>query len=148
MPIACMHEKYYYIDLVEAKTEKVKKYINSILETNFYIYNEKEGYIECKYCRRNIKNDPGQMHDKVFQNDKLVSSDAIKTEQEKNLMIIADDFLNFSSRFDFKKEDIVSSAIGSIILCPPTLFPIRLPPIKQTSEAPIKVSISPIVSAR
>jgi hypothetical protein len=113
--IACMHEKYYYIDLVEAKSEKVKKYINSILENHFYNYNEREGYIECKFCRRNIKTEPGLLHDKVFENDKLVKGDSIKTDQEKKLLNIADDFINFSSRFDFKKEDIVGSSLSSII---------------------------------
>jgi len=113
--IACMHEKYYYIDLVEAKTEKVKKYINSILENNFYIYNEKEGYTECKFCRRNIKNEPGLLENKFFENDKLVSKDGIKTDQDKRLLNIADDFINFSSRFDFKKEDIVNSSFSSIL---------------------------------
>jgi hypothetical protein len=113
--IACMHEKYYYIDLVEAKSDKVKKYIHSLLETHFYNYNEKEGYIECKFCRRNIKNHPGIMHDKVFENDKMISNDGIKTNQEKTLLNIADEFINFSSRFDFKKEDIVNSSISSII---------------------------------
>ena len=113
--IACMHEKYYYIDLVEAKSVKVKKYINSILENTFYNYNEYEGYIECKFCRRNIKNTPGMLHDKVFENDKLIKSDGIKTDQEKKLLTIADEFINFSSRFDFKKEDIVSSSLVSII---------------------------------
>lgn len=113
--IACMHEKYYYIDLVEAKSEKVKKYIKSLLETNFYNYNEKEGYIECKYCRRNIESDPGVMYDKVFENDKMVSKDAIKTNQEKSLLNIADEFINFSSRFDIKKEDLVNSSISSIM---------------------------------
>ena len=114
--IACMHEKIYYIDLYETKNEKEKTKIINLLDTHYFVYSESEGYIECKYCSRYVKEVPGVLHDKIFENDKLITKDGIKTEQEKYLLIMAEEFINLSSRFDLNKEHIVSSCIKSIIL--------------------------------
>jgi hypothetical protein len=131
--IACMHEKYFYIDLIEAKSEKEKEKINLILNNNFLVYSESEGYYECKFCKRFVKNTPGIMHDKMYENDKLITKDGIKTEQEKYLLSMAEEFINFSSRFDLNKEQIVSACIKSIIM--------DIDKIKFTDKRSIKIEL-------